>query len=77
MTCRDILDFLMDYEAGAVTAEERAVFEAHLGVCPPCVAYLKSYRITVELGKTAYGGEEAEPRMPDELVTAILAARKR
>ena len=77
MTCRDIIEFLTDYAAGTVNAEERAVFEAHLAICPPCVAYLRTYQVTVQLGKGALGGtEEATDPMPEELVTAILAARK-
>ena len=42
MTCRDIIEFLADYAAGTVTAEERTIFEAHLAICPPCVAYLRT-----------------------------------
>ena len=77
MTCRDVIEFLTEYVAGTVTAEERAVFEAHLALCPPCVAYLHTYRATVQLEKAALGGtEEATDPMPEELVTAILAARK-
>ena len=77
MTCRHILEFLTDYVDGTVTAEEQAVFEAHLAICPPCVAYLHTYQVTVQLGKAALGGVEApaDP-VPEELVTAILAARK-
>jgi anti-sigma factor RsiW len=77
MTCRDIIEFLTEYEAGMVTAEERAVFEAHLAICPPCVAYLRTYQATVQFGTAALGGaEEATDPVPEELVAAILAARK-
>ena len=79
MTCQDIVEFLMDYAAGAVSQEERAVFEAHLAACPPCVAYLKTYEVTVQVSQKALAGPgpEALPPMPEELVAAILAARKR
>jgi anti-sigma factor RsiW len=78
MTCRDVIEFLLDYVAGTVSAEERTVFEAHLAVCPPCVAYLKSYQATVQLGQAALSeSDEADPPpMPEELISAILAARK-
>jgi anti-sigma factor RsiW len=78
MTCRDIIEFLVEYVEGTVSAEERTIFESHLAICPPCVAYLKSYQVTVQLGQSALacnGGSDPPP-MPDELVAAILAARK-
>jgi anti-sigma factor RsiW len=78
MTCRDVIEFLTDYVEGTVTIEERMVFEAHLAVCPPCVAYLESYQATVQLGRSALSASDAtDPSpMPEELVAAILAARQ-
>ena len=78
MTCRDVIEFLLDYVAGTVSAEERTVFEAHLAVCPPCVAYLKTYPATVQLGQRALSESDASdsPPIPEELISAILAARK-
>jgi anti-sigma factor RsiW len=75
MTCREILDFLMDYLDGNLSSAQRAVFEEHLAVCPACVAYLHNYRQTVKLGKAA---SAADPRddVPEDLVQAVLAARK-
>ncbi len=37
MTCRELVDFLMDYEEGTHGAEERAVFVRHLYACPGCL----------------------------------------
>lgn len=77
LTCRELADLLMDYLDGALPPGERASFEAHLAECEDCLVYLRSYRVTVALGKT-YGApdEGAEPEMPEELVQAILAARR-
>ena len=52
MNCRDVLDFLMDYDAGRLAPEERALFEDHLSICPSCVAYLQNYRATVRMEKS-------------------------
>ncbi|MFO0969528.1 MAG: zf-HC2 domain-containing protein [Gemmataceae bacterium] len=73
MTCRDVLDFLMDYDTGQLPAQERALFDSHLAICPSCVAYLQNYRATVRLGKTLATAQEAP--IPPELVRAILLAR--
>jgi predicted anti-sigma-YlaC factor YlaD len=73
MTCREILDFLDAFLDGALTAEQRVLFQEHLDVCDDCVNYLDSYRATVRLGKEAFATDL--PPVPDDLVRAILAAR--
>ncbi len=79
MTCRELVDFLMDYEEGTLGAEERAVFERHLDACPGCLNYLETYRETVRMGRCLCDDPEAPvpEDVPDELVRAILAARAR
>lgn len=73
MNCRTFIEFMLEYFADALSPEERAAFEAHLGECPECVAYLQQYEQTVKLGKAACCHED-EP-IPEDLVRAILAAR--
>ncbi len=76
ITCRELVDFLMDYSDGALAPEERAAFEKHLADCPPCVAYLKTYQQAVCLGKSVCADDDHEVHdVPEELVLAILAAR--
>jgi anti-sigma factor RsiW len=79
MTCREVIEFLMEYRSGTLPAEQRAVFDDHLQTCPPCVAYLKSYDEAVRLGKEAlrYLDEPASADVPEDLVQAILAARRK
>ena len=78
MTCREFSEFLDDYWSGALSAEGRAVFEAHLGQCVDCANYLNSYRRTIELGKEAVKTDEpTSPDIPEELIRAVIAARRR
>ena len=79
MTCREVIDFLMEYLSGELSASERAEFEQHLAECPDCSAYLKSYEETIKLGKAVFADPEAQvPQdVPEELVQAILASRGR
>ena len=79
LTCREVADFLMAYEDGELAPEARAEFDAHLAVCPDCVAYLASYRTTVALGRRAFADEDAAAaqHVPEDLVAGVLAARKR
>jgi len=79
MTCCEVIDFLLEYLSGELSASERAEFEQHLAECPDCAAYLKSYEETIKLGKAVFADPEAPvPQdVPEELVQAILASRRR
>lgn len=78
MTCREFAAYMMDYRSGELSPQSRAEFERHLGICDNCRKYLTSYEETVKLGKRAFEDEDtALPAdVPEELVEAILAARR-
>ena len=78
MTCREVTEFLMEYLSEELPPNQLAAFDEHLGECPECVAYLKSYQETVKLGKEAFmnADQQVPDDVPDELVRAILAARR-
>lgn len=78
MTCRELSDFVADYFAGELAPAQRDPFELHLSRCPNCRRYLSQYRATIEAGRQAFA-DPATPvgdDVPEELVKAILAARK-
>ncbi len=77
MTCKDLIDFLDDYLAGALPPGQRERFEEHLAVCRDCANYLDSYKRTVLLGRAAFAmPEDPVPQdVPQDLLRAILAAR--
>jgi anti-sigma factor RsiW len=80
MNCREFTEFLHEYLFGNLPAEERAEFEKHLAECPWCVAYLDSYRQTIQLEQAAMAAPEVAPSpadAPEELIQAILQARSR
>jgi len=78
MKCREVAEFLMEYLDGALGEAERRVFEGHIGDCPACVNYLETYRETVRLGKSVCAPDaEVPPDVPEELVQAILSARRK
>jgi len=76
---REFIEFLMAYLEGEIPHDERALFEAHLAICPECRNYLATYKATVRLAKSAPSAtaEEIPEDVPERLVTAILAARDR
>lgn len=72
----------MEYLDGELSEEQRSSFESHLGVCPDCVAFMESYKQTMQLTKLlqiSAAGEITEDKIledvPHDLIDAILAAR--
>jgi anti-sigma factor RsiW len=78
MTCREFADFIGDYLSGELPTESRSAFEHHLRLCANCQKYLAGYEETVKLGKRAFSDDDANlpAEVPEELVRAILAARR-
>lgn len=78
MNCREFTEFLHEYLFGNLPTEERAEFDKHLVECPWCVAYLDSYRKTMQLARAAFPpvADEPSPAPPEELIQAILRARR-
>lgn len=79
VSCRDFVEFLDNYLAGALSLKELAIFNAHLAACPSCVAYMNSYRASARLGRDAFAatGDGVPEEVPPELVRAILKASRR
>jgi anti-sigma factor RsiW len=79
MTCREFIDFIIDYLEQDLSVRERMEFEEHLAKCPDCTTYLKSYAETITLGNAAFAAPEAPvpADVPEALVQAILASRQR
>jgi anti-sigma factor RsiW len=77
LSCRDFVSFLNEYIEDELPPPRRAVFDRHLAICPDCTAYIDSYRKTITLSRRALkGGAPALEEIPEELLKAILAARK-
>ena len=78
MTCREFADFMIDYLSNELAGESQTQFEYHLSLCVTCRKYLRSYEETVKLGKRAFDDEDSAlpADVPDDLVKAILAARR-
>lgn len=78
LTCREFIDFIVDYREGALPEGVRRRFDRHLEDCPDCVSYLGSYAQTVELQARACDPSGTPPEsVPGDLITAILDAQRR
>ena len=49
ITCREVLELLIDYVSGDLSAEHLARLEFHLSMCPPCVTFVQTYQLTIQL----------------------------
>jgi anti-sigma factor RsiW len=76
MTCRQFIEFLLEYIEERLSAEERERFDAHLRICPDCRTYLETYGKTVELARLAES-DSVPPDVPEDLIQAILRSRTR
>jgi predicted anti-sigma-YlaC factor YlaD len=79
LTCREICDFVMAWLDGELPEREQAIFAAHLKLCRACLNYLDTYRATIKLARSSHEANPcaALPPVPEDLVKAILAARKK
>jgi hypothetical protein len=78
LTCLEFESFVHDYHEGSLSPRERRVFDFHMELCPMCRVYFASYLETIELGRRICATDDASSPadLPEELVSAILAARR-
>ena len=77
MICSDLItNFISDYLDGTLPPDTLADFEHHLDVCPSCVAYLLTYRMTIAMSAAAHVPRPEVEDVPEELVQAILSSVK-
>jgi predicted anti-sigma-YlaC factor YlaD len=69
LDCREVVEILDDYLAGAMTAAERDRLERHLAECEGCLNYLEQLRTTIQLT-----GRLTEQAVPPEAMVALLEA---
>jgi anti-sigma factor RsiW len=75
LSCRELVELVTDYLEGALSPDERARFEEHIGRCEGCGTYLEQMRQTIELvGRVPAGTLSAEAER--ELLEAFRGWRK-
>ncbi len=47
LSCRELVELVTAYREGALPPDQRARFETHLAICPPCVRYVEQLDLTV------------------------------
>jgi anti-sigma factor RsiW len=49
MTCRECAELLLEFLNGELSVERCEQIRTHLERCPPCVVYVETYQITVQM----------------------------
>jgi hypothetical protein len=76
MICREVAEFLMEYEARALAPAVHQEFELHLSRCANCRVFIVQYQETVRAGQRACAEHDADAatEIPDDLIRAIMQA---
>jgi anti-sigma factor RsiW len=69
ITCRELVELLLDFVSGEMPPDHRDRVEKHLCRCPPCVAYLQTYQLTIRLTR-----QLPPAPLPAGLVKSLQAA---
>jgi predicted anti-sigma-YlaC factor YlaD len=71
MECRQIAELLGDYLDGSLARETRELIDFHIDGCAPCVAFLNTYRGTVDAARKL-----PDAAIPPELKKRLLTVLK-
>jgi anti-sigma factor RsiW len=70
LSCQELVELVTDYLEGALSPEDAARFEDHVGRCTGCAAYLEQIRQTIVLtGRLT--PESLSPEAERELLDAF------
>lgn len=68
-SCKDVVELVTEYSEGGLETTERAAFERHVQICPPCRAYFAQLR---KISRTAGGLHEED--LPEPLREKLVDA---
>lgn len=72
--CKDIFLALSGYLDGELDPKFCNVLEEHMSDCPPCIAFLKSLKKTIEVTRKAQPDAEHAPEISDEVREKLRSA---
>jgi hypothetical protein len=72
LECRQIAELLGDYFDGSLPRATRELIDFHIDGCPPCVAFLNTYKGTMDATRRL-----PDVPIPPELKNRLLAVLKK
>ncbi|MEL0659823.1 zf-HC2 domain-containing protein [Psychromonas arctica] len=76
ISCESFDTFIVDYIDDNLQDNQKRIFIHHLNECPACRVYLKNYEYRIQLSKSIFANDTDKADIPNQLVEAILAAKK-
>ncbi len=73
-SCQQVIDALGDYLDGDLNPEDALIFEQHMRDCPPCDAFLKTYKKSGDMARAVLCEREVPQELQDR-VQAFLKGR--
>jgi anti-sigma factor RsiW len=70
LACQELVELVTAYFEGALSRRDRRRFEAHIGACDGCSAYVEQMRVTIQL-TGILREEDVSPAARDELLHAF------
>ena len=71
MVCKELTDVLCDYLEGTLDSETHKELEEHFNDCPPCMAFLSTYKKTSNLCRQCIGQTEIPPALKEKLKSFV------
>jgi anti-sigma factor RsiW len=75
LRCVEFVEFVTEWEHGALRDDLRSEMEEHLALCPDCVDYVRQLRAAVGMLRGAL--DEAPPEPARQAALATFRARRR
>jgi predicted anti-sigma-YlaC factor YlaD len=76
LTCQEVDRFLYDFHQGNLSFSQQFKFKVHIFMCHECRTYVKEYKDTIRLSKEGFSIAQPIEKVPEDLMSAILKARK-
>jgi anti-sigma factor RsiW len=73
LECRECIDLLADYVDGTLPKHQAELLEWHIEDCAPCVAFVNTYKGTVDAARKL---RETAILLPPELRKRLIAVLK-
>ena len=69
--CKECLDLLYDYLEGNLSTKTTKLLEEHFEDCPPCIAFLNTYKATTKICRETLNQEKIPEAIRDGLLKVL------
>ena len=74
--CKECLELLYDYLEGELSPDVSASLEEHFEDCPPCIAFVNTYKATTQFCQTTFKDTEIPDSVKERLKEFVEKNKK-